>query len=176
MCANFPLTAHSEYGFLLDRTQPRYSWMCTMSKESCYSCCSRAVLTGSAAMCSRKHRIFFLKKGGDSLPVIKLMLIWLAWEALGGMHTKLPCGNWRAWCCLDPPHWPGGGRGYQAPLLAAVSWLHEEKCCSTDEWSDVCCLCQIWLPDPPWIQLLCFTLWPLIGKLLIPERSRSDSL
>ena len=91
---DFCLTVHSQ----------RYSWMCTMSKESCYSCCSRAVLTGSAAMCSRKHRIFFLKKGGDSLPVIKLMLIWLAWEALGGMHTKLPCGKWRCWVLPWPRH------------------------------------------------------------------------
>ena len=70
------LIIHSVYGFSLDRTQCvwklscrtqlRYLWMRTLSKESCHSCCRKAVLTGSAAMCSRKHlSLFFLKKGGD---------------------------------------------------------------------------------------------------------------
>ena len=70
------LIIHSVYGFSLDRTQCvwklscrtqlRYLWMRTLSKESCHSCCSKAVLTAAQWQCAAEKTVdfSFSRKGG----------------------------------------------------------------------------------------------------------------
>ena len=77
-------------------THSRYSWMCTLYKESCHSCCSKAVLTGSAAMCNRKHL-------SDSLLASFVLCVCCDWiimlEQFGVPHSS--CSVEVTW---TPPH------------------------------------------------------------------------